>query len=117
MPTLPFNCVTSMCIIQYRPMIQCNNYMQSVRVCLYHRHLKLRTEGSHARVGELGSIRLFNVTSASVVRILPKFVHIIIQVYGTMVANLVIVRFIFTILLNMACCCPVILHVFQALVI
>src|SRR6218665_137403 len=52
------------------------------RVWLDHRHLKLRTEDSHARVHELGSIRFFNVTSANVVAFLPKFVHKIIQVCG-----------------------------------
>ena len=48
---------------------------------------------------------------------LHKFVHIITQVYGTVVANLVIglVRFIFTILLNMTRCCPVILHVLRGI--
>ena len=40
-----------------------------------HRHLELRTEGSHARVCELGSIRLFNVTSANEFHFLPNFVH------------------------------------------
>ena len=80
-----------------------------------HRQLKLRTEDSHARVRELGSIRCFNVTSANVVRFLSKFVHIIIQVYGTMVANMVIVRFIFTILLSMTQCSPVIVHVLRGI--
>jgi len=46
------------------------------------RHLKLRTEGRRSRVHELGSVQLFNVTSAYMVRFLPNFVHIIIQVYG-----------------------------------
>src|SRR6218665_3787999 len=64
------------------------------------------------RIRELGSIRFFNVISANVVRFLPKFVHIIIQVYGTMVANLVTVLFIFTILLSTTRCCPMILHVY-----
>src|SRR6218665_3340836 len=62
--------------------------------CYAHRRLKLRTEGSHARVRELGSIRFFNVTSENKVRFLPKFVHIIIQVYGTTAANLVIVDYV-----------------------
>jgi len=42
----------------------------------------LRTEGSHARVRESGSIRFFNVTSANVVRFLPKFVHIITSIWN-----------------------------------
>jgi len=79
-----------------------------------HRHLKLRTEGKQSRVCKLGSIQLFNVTSANVVRFLPNLSHIIIQVYGTKVVNLVMIRFIFMILLGMICCCPLILHVFQA---
>ena len=78
---------------------------------------KLRTEGRRFRVRELGSIQLFNVTSVNVVRFLPNSVFIKIQVYGIMVANLVLIWFIFTILLNMIRWCPVILHVFQALVI
>ena len=81
-----------------------------------HRHLKLRTEGSHARVHELWSIRFLNVTSANVVHFLPTFIHIIIQVYATMVANLVIVWFIFTNLLNMTRCCPVILYVLRNII-
>jgi len=65
----------------------------------------------------LGCIRLFNVTSANVVRFFPKFVglHIIIQVHGTTVANLVIVWFIFTMLLNMTRCWPVILHALRGI--
>jgi len=57
---------------------------------LKHRRLKSRTAVSHAWVCELGNIRFFNVTSAKVVRFLSKFVHIIIQVNGTMAAHLVI---------------------------
>ena len=34
-------------------------------MCTRHRHLKLRTEGSHTRLRELESIRFFNVTSAN----------------------------------------------------
>ena len=56
-----------------------------------HRHLKLRTAGSHARVRELGSIRLFNVTSENVVRFWPNCLRIVTQVHGTMVANLVVI--------------------------
>jgi len=43
--------------------------------------------------------------------------YTIIHVYGTVAANLVVIWFIFTILLNLTCHCPEILHVFQALVI
>ena len=46
-------------------------------VCMYHRHLKLSTESSHAWVHSI-----FNVISANVVYFLPKYIHIIIQVYG-----------------------------------
>jgi len=70
----------------------------------------------HARVHELGSIRFFNVTSANVVYFLPKCVHLVIQVYATTVAMVVIVQFIFTILLNMTRCCPVILHVLRGII-
>ena len=35
---------------------------------------------NHAQVRKLGSIRYFKVTSANVVRFMPNFVHIIIQV-------------------------------------
>src|SRR6218665_1660105 len=49
------------------------------------------------------------------VNFLPQFVHGHIQGYETTAANLVIVRFIFTVLLNMTRCCPVILHVLQGI--
>src|SRR6218665_2188730 len=35
-------------------------------LCMYDRHLKLRTEGRRSLVRELGSIQLCNVTSANV---------------------------------------------------
>ena len=42
---------------------------------------------------------------------LPNCVHILTQVYERKVANLLMILFIFTILLNMVRCCLVILHV------
>ena len=65
----------------------------------------------------MGPFNLFNVTKANVIRFLPDVVHINIQVYETKVENLIMVRFIFTILLNMIRCFSVILHVFQELFI
>ena len=61
----------------------CRRMPTHTYICTYtiHRRLKQRTVVSHALVRELGSIRFFNVTSANMVRFLPKFVHIIIQVY------------------------------------
>jgi len=44
-----------------------------------------------------------------VVHFLAKFVHNH-KAYETTVANLVLIRFILTILLNVQRCCPVILH-------
>jgi len=58
---------------------------------IHHRHLKLRTGGRRSRVRKLVSIQLFNVTSANVVHFPPNFAHIIIQVYGTKVVNLVMI--------------------------
>ena len=44
-------------------------------VCLYHRPLKLRTDGGQTRVRELGSIDLFVVTSLKMNELSPNFEH------------------------------------------
>src|SRR6218665_2407963 len=95
-----------------------NNYFQLLySTYRNHRHLKLRTGGSHARGHEFRSIRFFNVglTSANGVRFLRNFVKIIIQVYRAMLANLVLTSFIFTILLKMIRFSPVVLHVLRGI--
>jgi len=62
-----------------------------ININIYHRHLKLWTEGSHAcSVREVGSNQCFNVISANVVPFLPKCRHILISIWTT-VANLVVI--------------------------
>ena len=56
-----------------------------------HRQLKQRTVVGHARVRELESIQFVNITSANVVRFLSTFSHIILKVYETPAANLVMI--------------------------
>ena len=61
----------------------------------YHRPLKIRTDGGHARVSELGSVCIFNfltITLSNVVRLLQNFVHIASRTKWTNAANLVTVR-------------------------
>jgi len=62
----------------------------------YYRPLKIRIDGGHARVRELGSIFLvlFTITLSNVVRLLQNFVHIVSQTTWTNAANLVTLRFI-----------------------
>jgi len=42
-----------------------------------------------SQVRKLVFIGFFNVTSANVVHFLPNFLHVIRQVYGTMVVNFI----------------------------
>lgn len=61
-------------------------------------HLKLRTKGRNAQVRKVGSIPYFSVACANVFRFQPKFLYIIIQVYGTKVAKLLMLSFLFMII-------------------
>jgi hypothetical protein len=68
---------------------------------LEHRPLKIRTDGSHARVRELGSIGIFSifaVTLSKMVSLLPNFEHKLPQTTQTNLTNLVIVRFLLPVL-------------------
>jgi len=64
----------------------------------YHRPLKIRTDGNHARVRELGCISFFAITLTNVVRSMPKLAWVISYSNKTILTSLVSLRFLFPVL-------------------